>query len=302
MLPDRDLDRELRDLGSRLEYPPVPDLARSVRSRLEAEADGPGSSPRLRPQLLWIAAAALVLLVAVPVFSLAVRDTGGVFSGAGGAVGGAADGGAGSGEQAAGERPVAANEPRTAPVLESQEEDAPAGASSSAGAMAIEDGAGAGPGEGGASGESLRLGEKILLREARARAQVPILLPGSPKLAEPDEIYARKSYSEFVFVYRARPGLPALEDTYMGLILTQESGEIGAAYLPGGTVRGAGLETVSIGGEEGYWVPPSGDSPGVARSGGLLAGVLLWERDGQALRLEADVPKKEAVRIAESVR
>jgi hypothetical protein len=301
MLPDRDLDRELRDLGSRLEYPPVPDLARSVRGRLEAEAGGPGSSSRPRPQLLWIAAAALVLLVAVPVFSLAVRDTG-VFSGAGGSVGGAADGGAGSGEQAAGGRPVAANEPRTAPALESQEEDAPAGASSSAGAMAMEDGAGAGPGAGGASGESLGLGEKISLREARARAQVPILLPGSPKLAEPDEIYARKNYSDFAFVYRARPGLPALEDTYVGLILTQKSGEIGAAYLPGGTVRGADLETVSIGGEEGYWVPPSGDSPGVARSGGLLAGVLLWERDGQALRLEADVPKKEAVRIGESVR
>jgi hypothetical protein len=301
MPPDRDLDRELRDLGSRLEYQPVPDLARSVRSRLETEAGGPGSPPRLRPQLLWIAAVALVLLVAIPVFSLAVRDTGGVFSGAGGAVGGAADGGAGSGEQGAGERPVAANEPRTALVLESQEEDAPAGASSSAGAMAIEDGAGAGPGEGGASGESLGLGEKIPLREARA-SPGPILLPGTPRLAEPDEIYARKNYSDFVFVYRARPGLPALEDTYMGLILTQKCGEIGAAYLRGGTVRGTCLETVSIGGEEGYWVPPSGDSPGVARSGGLLAGVLLWERDGQALRLEADVPKKEAVRIAESVR
>src|ERR671916_2185390 len=76
MPPDRDLDRELRDLGSRLESPPVPDLARSVRSRLETEAGGPGSPPRLRPQLLWIAAAALVLLVAIPVFSLAVRDTG----------------------------------------------------------------------------------------------------------------------------------------------------------------------------------------------------------------------------------
>ena len=77
MQPDRDLDRELRDLGPRVEYPPVPDLARSVRGRLETEAGGTGSPPRARPQLWWIAAAALVLLVAVPVVSLAMRGTGG---------------------------------------------------------------------------------------------------------------------------------------------------------------------------------------------------------------------------------
>ncbi len=76
MQPDRDLDRELRDLGPRVEYPPVPDLARSVRGRLETETGGTGLPPRARPQLWWIAAAALVLLVAVPVVSLAVRGTG----------------------------------------------------------------------------------------------------------------------------------------------------------------------------------------------------------------------------------
>ncbi len=103
MPPHRDLDRELRDLGSRIEYPPVPDLARSVRDRLEAETASPESSARSRPQLWWIAAAALVLLVAVPVVSLAVRDTGGgALSGAGGAAGGAAAESGGQEEAAAG--------------------------------------------------------------------------------------------------------------------------------------------------------------------------------------------------------
>jgi len=85
MPPDRDLDRELQDLGPRVEYPPVPDLARSVRGRLEAESTG--SPARTWPQVWWIAAAALLLLVAVPVVSLAVRGTGdGALSGAGGGV------------------------------------------------------------------------------------------------------------------------------------------------------------------------------------------------------------------------
>ena len=89
MPPDRDLDRELRDLGPHVEYPPVPDLARSVRGRLEAESTDPPA--RTRPQVWWIAAAALALLVAIPVLSLGFRDTGGgTLSGTGGAAGGVA--------------------------------------------------------------------------------------------------------------------------------------------------------------------------------------------------------------------
>lgn len=84
MPPDRDLDRELRDLGPHVEYPPVPDLAGSVRNRLEA--DTPGSSTRSGPQLWWIAAAALALLVALPAFSLAIQGMGGGASSGGSAV------------------------------------------------------------------------------------------------------------------------------------------------------------------------------------------------------------------------
>jgi hypothetical protein len=76
MPPDRDLDRELRPLGPSIEYPPTPDLARSVRDRLEAEADGAGSPAGSRPQLWWIAAAALVLIVAVPVFAAVLNTVG----------------------------------------------------------------------------------------------------------------------------------------------------------------------------------------------------------------------------------
>ena len=100
MPPDRDLDRELRDLGPRVEYPPVPDLAGSVRGRLEMEAGGSEAVSRSRSQLWWIAAAALVLLLAVPVVSLALRETGG-FSAGGGAAGGVAGGVAESGGRGA---------------------------------------------------------------------------------------------------------------------------------------------------------------------------------------------------------
>jgi hypothetical protein len=107
MQPDRDLDRELRNLGPHVEYPPTPDLVRSVRGRLEAE-NGIGSPPaRTGPQLWWVAAAALVLLVALPVFAT-VLSSGGFMSGGAGSAGGggeiAAQGGGESG------RPQAADD------------------------------------------------------------------------------------------------------------------------------------------------------------------------------------------------
>lgn len=106
MPPDRDVDRELRELSPRVEYPPTPDLAGSVRGRLEAEAGSSESPVRSRPQLWWIAAAALLLLVAVPAVSLAVRGMGGgaFSSDAGGAAGGVAveSGGQQAGGDAAG--------------------------------------------------------------------------------------------------------------------------------------------------------------------------------------------------------
>lgn len=132
MQPDRDLDRELRDLGPRVEYPPVPDLARSVRGRLEAEVGGAGSPSRARPQLWWIAAAALVLLVAVPVVSLAIRGTGG------GAAGGVAVGSGGQeAEDAAGSTRLVEDDERgpTHPVGEGESQAAGVGEEAQEGEM-----------------------------------------------------------------------------------------------------------------------------------------------------------------------
>lgn len=95
MRPDRDrnLDRELRDLGPRVEYPPTPDLAPSVRERLEAE-DGTHGTPARGPHLWWFVAAVFALLVAIPVFAWIVSTTGGSFSaGGGGMAGGAGESG-----------------------------------------------------------------------------------------------------------------------------------------------------------------------------------------------------------------
>ena len=309
MQPDkgRDLDRELRGLGPHVEYPPTPDLAGPVRGRLDAEAGRPVSPVRSGPSLWWIAAAALMVLVAVPVFSLALR--GGM--GAGGMAGGSAQGGGDAvspGEQVADGGSETANEPTTYAREKQADSAAGASASVSSGASALDGQApSVTPGGRRILGEDLGLGERVALREVHARSEAPILLPRSPRLGKPDEVYDRAGAPGFTFLYPARyyggpPGLPPLDDTRIGLLVSQTPGDAGAAYLPDGVTETAELQAVSVNGEEGFWSPASGDSPQVVRSAGLLSDVLLWERDGQALRIEANVSKEEAVRIAESVR
>ena len=266
MRRDRDLERELGDLGARIEYPPTPDLARAARRRLEEEdrasrRGGFGLSPLWAR---WAAAAALLLFVGIPLFSPAARE---MFSGWF-VAGPAADGGKPQG--------AAVESGDAAPRPSASERAGPVGADRG-------------------------FGERITLHEARAGDDAPILLPEAMDLGAPDEVYAlaRSPERGVALVYRSQPGLPPLGDTGIGLLLTEVPGDLESAYL----TRGAtGLEEVKVDGRRGYWHPEGRVAPVAGSSWHPRAGVLLWEREGRALRLEADLPKAEAVRIAESTR
>ena len=74
---DGEIERDLRDLGARIEYPPTPDLAQTVRRQIDEEDTGQ-QARRFWPSLLspwWAMPAAAVVLIAVAVFSPAVRGT-----------------------------------------------------------------------------------------------------------------------------------------------------------------------------------------------------------------------------------
>jgi hypothetical protein len=127
-----------------------------------------------------------------------------------------------------------------------------------------------------------------------------LLLPRMPKLGKPDEVYAAGTSrkKDVMLVYRS--GLPPLGGTGISLVLTEIPGDVEPAYLRGKTTVGSELERVSVGEGSGYW--SSGGRLPSAMDPRLPGPVLLWEQGGVALRLEADVQKEEAIRIAESVR
>jgi hypothetical protein len=266
-MPDRELERELRELGALIDYPPTPDVAGATRRVLDEENDRPRRFRMAFPTLRWAAvAAAFVLIVAVPTLSPGLRATVG-------------DWFAAEYFQSAGEPAVDAGS--------SQRQ-------SEAGAPA------AGDSKGGESLAPRFLGERIRLREARARMDGALLLPRTPKPGKPDEVYAAGTSREEGVVLVYRDGLPSLGDAGISLVLTEVPGDIGPAYLRGKTPVESELERVSVDGDPGYW-SAAGRIPS-ATDLRLPGNVLLWEKRGVALRLVAEVQKEQAVRIAESVR
>jgi hypothetical protein len=124
-----------------------------------------------------------------------------------------------------------------------------------------------------------------------------LLLPRTPKLGKPEEIYTSPKDS-VMLVYRAK--LPPLGDDGISLVLTEVPGDVEPAYLAGETAVRSKLDRVMVDGHPGYWGPADRLPSTMDRR--LLGNVLLWEQGGIALRLQANVQKEQAIRIAESVR
>jgi hypothetical protein len=266
-MQDRELERELRELGALIDYPPTPDVAHAARNLLDEEEDSrPQRFRMVFPKMRWAAvAAAFVLVVAVPTLSPSLRAT-------------VSDWFVAEDIQSAGGPAVDAG---------SSERQSEAGA----------------PGSKSGTSPALAprfLGKRISLREARATMDGALLMPRKLGLGKPDEVYAGGPSGKEGVVFVYREGLPPLGDTGISLVLTEVPGNLEPAYLRGKTTVGSELETVSVDGGPGYW-SAAGRIPS-AMDTRLPGPVLLWEQGGVALRLEADVQKEQAVRIAESVR
>jgi hypothetical protein len=260
-MQDRELERELRELGALIDYPPTPDVARATRNVLdEAANEQPRRFRRAFPTMRWAAvAAAFVLLVAVPTLSPGLRAIvsdwfmmGTFYEGTG------VDAGSPERQSEAGAPPAGVSKSGTSPALAPQFS-----------------------------------GERISLREARARMDGALLLPRKPELGKPDLVYAPGTSRKEGVVLVYRGGLPPPADTGTSLVLTEVPGDLEPAYLRGKTTVGSTFDRVAVDGSPGYWRSAGNRLPGQ---------ILLWEQGGVALRLEADVQREQAIRIAESVR
>ena len=147
----------------------------------------------------------------------------------------------------------------------------------------------------------LALGRRVTLAQAERRVSFRLRVPSG---LEPQRVYVDTfppgGRISFLYGSRARPRMLVTEfqatgtSTYAQKIVPQK-----------GTV-----EPVSVAGAPGLWIAgPAHALYYVDRRGGvdeetlrLAAQTLVWQRSGVTYRLEADVSKDEALRIARSVR
>lgn len=264
---DAEIERALLDLGMRLDYPQMPALALQVRNRLERELAPPNVREVLRPYrpLRRSLAFALVgLLLVGGVATAALFTVRGVDIRI---------------------RPT----PPTAPPTPST----PTSASPDLGRL-------------------LSLGDRVTLAEAKRTVSFPVRLPSLPGPDSPDEVYVddEPSGGRVTAVYAPRRGLPRASTTNVGLLVTQFRARIDEEFV----VKEAGPETrveqLSVGGSPGFWVEGEPhilvyvDENGIPfpDSVRLAGNTLLWERNDVTFRLEADVSKEQALRIATSFR
>ena len=273
-----DLEGALADLAAAIEFPPTPDLAGAVATRL-AEAPAPGATParaRRRDRLAglgrlagWrrlaaVGLAAVLLATAVLVASPGTREAVARRLGL-----------RGVGVELGGPPPPS---------------------------VTIR------PGE----RLDLGLGQRVTLEEARRRVGFPVLVPGAAGFRQPAAVYVNEAVpvgGRVDLVYRARPGLPASPFTDVGLLVTEFRGQPTPDFIK--KVARAGLvEEVTVDGQPGYWFSGEPhfftylDATGQVRDEQtrLAGNTLIWQRGDLTLRIEGEITRQEALALARSMR
>jgi hypothetical protein len=153
----------------------------------------------------------------------------------------------------------------------------------------------------------LDLGRRIDLDEAAALLDGHALSP--PELGPPDDAFAGRPAGAVSLVWRARTGLPDVDGTGVGLVLTTIPGSVERVTFEKQLPPGTTVTQVDVDGAPGYWITgrPHAvvylDADGnLATDTARLAGdTLLWTVEGSVHRLEADVGLDRALALARSL-
>jgi hypothetical protein len=145
----------------------------------------------------------------------------------------------------------------------------------------------------------LGVGEEVSLAEARSRVRFPVRVPTLDGLEDPVVYYGEPlPTGQVSFVYGS-PDRPQLLITQVAAL---------GAYEKLLSSDSTSVEMVSVGDSRGVWI--EGEQhflfyPGATREEPfrLVGNTLVFERaDGVTVRIEADISKEDAIRIAESMR
>jgi hypothetical protein len=151
-------------------------------------------------------------------------------------------------------------------------------------------------------GSALLLGERTTLEEAQAMVDFPILVPTS--IGAPDEVYVRQRPDGpmISLLYYPRPGLPATEESGVGLLLVEFEAAEDSFWDIKKIDEANRVEPARVNNRDGLWLEGTHLLMIAFDPVGRAAGnVLLWDENGVTYRLEADLSKLEAIALAEEL-
>jgi hypothetical protein len=151
------------------------------------------------------------------------------------------------------------------------------------------------------------LGTRTTLRAARATVDFPIRvpeLPGHPQVY----VAGTRGRQRVSLLYGASDDLPPIGPTRAGLLVTQFRGHADDAVLRKIAGPGVDVAAVSVGDAPAWWI--SGAHEVAVLDGDRVVTervryadrTLLWSLDGVTLRVEAAVPRAQAIALAASMR
>ena len=144
--------------------------------------------------------------------------------------------------------------------------------------------------------------------EASRIAGFPVRVPAA--LGEPSAIYVETAPVRVTIVYASVKGIPVSPQAGVSAIVVEFKGTLGTQIMSKAIGPDTFLDAVPLGGGVAYYLSgkphqffffdPAGNlQPETLR---LAGNTLLWEERGYTYRLEAQVSREEAVRIASSFR
>src|SRR5438105_4175851 len=159
----------------------------------------------------------------------------------------------------------------------------------------------------------LGIGVQVTLDEARARAGFPVVVPTDPLLGAPDQVFLRTTSSGSTavsFVYVTRPGIPTSAQAGVAAIVTEFAGATVDENFFGRVLdQTTTLEKVTVNGQPAFWIQGTphffffnAGNGNIQQETLRLAGnTLIWTQGSLLLRLEAQVDRATALRIASSL-
>jgi len=154
-------------------------------------------------------------------------------------------------------------------------------------------------------------GQRVTLEEARRRAPF-LLVPSDARLAAPDEIYIDQTQAgdRVTLVYVSRAGIPVSRDAGVSAVVVAFRGRVNEALFGKVTSPGTVIQDLMVNGGRGFWLEGAPHQFFYVDAAGnpwpetlrLAGNTLLWEQGGVTFRLEAQVSREDALRIAASFR